>query len=140
MSPSNIPALIILSPETFKVKMVSLAGIKLAGKVKNSLGFSIASIGVPAVTLPKRGTLTNSSFLGINSFSPLTSIVLNLDLVLEIAPLSSNCFKWVWTVAGLDKPKPAHISLTDGGKPYCTIYFLINVNTSFCFLVSFSFI
>ena len=50
-SPSKMPALIIDSPLTFKVKIVSLAGIKFAGKEKNSFGLSIASIGDPAVTI-----------------------------------------------------------------------------------------
>mgnify|MGYP006990344234 CR=1 FL=1 len=39
-----------------------ITGIREAGREKNSFGLSIASIGLPAVTFPSRGTLTSSSY------------------------------------------------------------------------------
>lgn len=64
-------------------------GNNSAGKEKNSLGFSIASIGLPAATLPSNGTFTTLSlslyFLSY-SFGTTNSIVLNLLPVWLIYP------------------------------------------------------
>ena len=49
---SNIPTFIIDSPLTLSVNTSFLVLTKLIGKLKNSSGVSIASIGVPAVTFP----------------------------------------------------------------------------------------
>ena len=72
------------------MKIVSLAGTSSIGSEKYSLGFSIASIGEPAVTFPNKGTFTTSSFLGINSFSQRTSIVLNFPFPFVITPFNCN--------------------------------------------------
>jgi len=82
--------LIIDSPLTSSVKTVSLEGIRVAGKSKNSLGRSIASIGFPAVTFPSNGTLITSSSLSEYSFSTKISMVRNLLLDVLITPASSN--------------------------------------------------
>ena len=63
---------------------MAAAGTKDAGILKNSFGCSMAVIGLPAVTLPRRGTLITSSLTGRYSFSHKISIVLNLLLVVLI--------------------------------------------------------
>ena len=52
-----MPASIILSPTTFKIKMSLLCvEDKCSGNGKYSSTFSTAVIGIPAVTLPMTGT------------------------------------------------------------------------------------
>ena len=68
ISLSKIPALIIESPSTLIVNTSFLLGSKYVGRVITSLGTSIASIGLPAVTFPNNGTVTTSSLLVSNSF------------------------------------------------------------------------
>ena len=53
-------------------------GTNSLGNEKYSLGFSIASIGLPAATFPSNGTDTTSSSLIAYSFGTFNSIVLNL--------------------------------------------------------------
>ena len=97
ISPSNIPASIIESPEHCNVNIDSLLGISEAGSEKKSFGFSIASIGLPHATLPNKGTDTTSSSLldtlVSNSLSTNNSIVLNLEFSFLMNPLLSSSFK-----------------------------------------------
>ena len=136
ISPSNIPAFIILHPLTFKVNTSLLFGTKNAGNVKNSFGFSIASIGLPAVIFPSNGTSTTDSFFGSNSFSTNNSKALFLLFCFLIYPFSSKFAKWAWMVAGLEEPTAVPISLIVGGYPCDTIYVFIKSKICFCFLVN----
>ena len=83
-----MPALIILSPLTFKVNTSSLFGIKYVGKLKYSSGVSIASIGEPAVILPSNGTCATSSFK--YSLFPTISSDLYFEFVFFMYPLASS--------------------------------------------------
>ena len=85
------------------------------GNEKYSFGVSIASIGVPAVTLPSNGTSTTFSFFSKYSFGTNISIVLFFLGSCLIYPFSSNFFKWKWIVAGECKFAFSPISLTVGG-------------------------
>ena len=93
ISPSYIPTLIIESPLTFKVKTSLDLGIRLAGSEKYSLGISIASIGIPAVTFPRNGTSTISFALSMYSFGTNISNVRFLLFPFFIYPFSSNLVK-----------------------------------------------
>ena len=57
---------------------------KFVGNAKYSSGVSIASIGLPAVTFPRRGTSTIFSSFSIYSFGTNTSIVLFFPFPFEI--------------------------------------------------------
>ena len=84
MSPSYIPTFIIDSPLTLRVKTSFLLPTSSTGRANVSSGCSIASIGVPAVTLPRRGTFTTSSCSSKYSFGTNISIVLLEPSSLEI--------------------------------------------------------
>ena len=96
-----------------------LLGSKYAGRVITSLGTSIASIGLPAVTFPNNGTVTTSSLLVSNSFGTWSSSKWLLVLPLFKYPFSISFFTWTWAVAGELKLKLADISLIDGGYFFC---------------------
>ena len=128
----------MLSPLTSRVKTSVLLGTNSFGKLNNSSGFSIASIGLPAATRPSKGTsITLSSFL-IYSFGTLISIVLNLLSVWLIYPFLVKFFKWTNIVAVLLKLHKAHNSRIVGAYPFSATNFLITVRISFCLLVNFS--
>ena len=83
--------------------------------MKYSSGVSIASIGVPAVTLPSRGTSTTFSSFWAYSFGTNSSSVRFLLLSFLMYPFSSSLVKWKWIVAGEDNFALEPISLTVGG-------------------------
>ena len=112
-----------------------LLGSKYAGRVITSLGTSIASIGLPAVTFPNNGTVTTSSLLVSNSFGTWSSSKWLLVLPLFKYPFSISFFTWTWAVAGELKLKLADISLIDGGYFFCAEYFFMYSNISFCLFV-----
>ena len=93
-----------------------MLGIRYVGKLKYSFGVSIASIGDPAVILPRSGTCTTSSFK--YSLLPTISNDLYLELVFLIYPLDSSAVMCDWIVAGEFNPNADPISLTAGGKPW----------------------
>ena len=68
-------------------------GIRYAGNEKYSSGFSIASIGLPAVILPKRGTSTVLFEESTNSFNTNNSIALFLESCFLITPFFSRLLK-----------------------------------------------
>lgn len=100
----------------------------------------MASIGLPAVTLPSSGTSTTLSSFSKYSFGTNNSIVLFLDESFFIYPFSSNLFKWNWVVAEDERPILAPISLTVGGYPLSAIDLLIISRISFCLSVNFPYI
>ena len=121
ISPLLIPTLIIEVPSTLSVNTSFLFGIKYAGNVKNSSGISIASIGVPAVTVPSSGTSITS--FSSYSFSTNNSIALFFESPFLIYFFCSKIFKWLCTVAGDESPRALPISLTVGGYPFLAILF-----------------
>ena len=116
MSPSNIPASIILSPTTFKINISLLCvEVKCSGSGKYSSIFSTAVIGTPAVTLPITGTCIVSSTFTSSNCSLTISIALGLVGSLLIYPFSSNLDKCPCTVELEAKPTASPISRTLGG-------------------------
>ncbi len=128
----------MLSPLTSRVKTSLFLGIKFFGSEKKSFGFSIASIGLPAATLPRRGTSTIFSFLLSNSFVTFNSIVLNLLSVWLMYPFFVKFFRCTNIVAVLFKLDILHSSLIVGEYPLVAINFFISVNIFSCLSVSFS--
>ena len=63
------------------------------GIVRNSLGLSIASIGLPAVIVPISGLVATFSFFSIYSYGTNISKHLFLDFPFLIYPFFSNLFR-----------------------------------------------
>ena len=107
-------------------------GNRYVGSEMTSFGTSIASIGLPAVTLPSNGTVTTSSFLYSNSFGTCSSNKWLLPFPLFKYPFSINFLTCTWAVAGELKLKLAAISRIDGGYFFWAENFLIYSKMSFC--------
>ena len=80
--------------------------------------FSVAKMGMPAVTVPTIGTSISSreepSELPL-SLSEKISIALGFAGSLLIYPFLSSLSRWPWTVDVDLRPTASHISLTEGG-------------------------
>ena len=115
-SPSRMPASIIESPRTRRMKR-SPSPVRSAGTGSVSSMFSWASTSVPAATSPTTGTWrTGRRSTGApESGSKRTSMARGFVGLRRMNPRRWSVFRWLCTVEGEVSPTAVPISRTEGG-------------------------
>ena len=129
-----MPALIILSPRTTKMKQLESLPINSAGNGYTDSICSSATIGSPARTAPTIGIGT--IFFLRQELSSTTSIARELAGSFLIMPISSNRARYPCTVEVDRKPTAVQISRTVGGNPSCQILLRIKSRIVFSLVVN----